>query len=146
MGVFVYKAPWISGTSGSLSALLFHACTGGACSRLSLQRWTSCEHLPCRFQKVDSDRQQLVVDCLVVGAEEGRSESKLFHGLCAVVELEHLLDCRHEPWSASLRDLLLLPYHARVPLLLWHPQKGRAFATLVLALKSWRLCCPRDAP
>jgi hypothetical protein len=37
--------------------------------------------------------------------------------------------------SATLRDLGLLPYHARVPLLLRRPRKGRAFAMLVLALE-----------
>jgi hypothetical protein len=62
MGVFVYRVPCFFGTSGSLSMLLFQACIGGVSSCLSLQpvsveRWASCEDLPCRFQKVDLDRQ-----------------------------------------------------------------------------------------
>jgi hypothetical protein len=47
---------------------------------------------PAAFQKLYSDPQQLVVDCFAAGAEGGRGESNFFHGLGAVVDLEHLLE------------------------------------------------------
>jgi hypothetical protein len=68
--------------------LLFQACTGGVSSDLSLwsvsvERWASCEDLPCRFQNLDSDPQLLVFDYRRAAAVVS---GNLSHSLGAVVE------------------------------------------------------------
>jgi hypothetical protein len=85
MAVFVYRAPWFFGTSGSLSTPLFQACNGGVSACLSFQS-VSIER---RFQKLDLDPQQLVFDYLSADAV---GASNLFHGLGAAEELVDLLD------------------------------------------------------
>jgi hypothetical protein len=136
MGVFaVYRAPCFSGTSGSLSMLLFQASIGLRAFLFSL--FLLSVGLLARTSPAASRRliRTASSSSLIVVVRRRREHHTFAMAWVRCSRCRTYNNCICRLRSATLRDLGLLPYHARVPLLLRRPRKGRAFAMLVLALE-----------